>query len=311
MTLRQVYKRVLIELNKEHASALLIDDFNHFVMRAIYQYINKRYNLYDTTQQTSDDLRVLSTTAILPAKLSDKYNITNVKGIASNSIYEVMLPTDYFHILGCTCKFKSKKNIGCLNEGNFIDKVATRMTADLNVIINNYYFKPSFKRPYYYIHNVNTSVDNPTNPYSESNISGTDIKEIDDSGQVISERPRSIKIGNKSTSLVKRQGEVRYGNVSPIRMEIRYGNDDSKFELVSVYVEYLKVPQQMVLTKEQVDLVEDTSQIMEFPDYVCLEIINELTHIIMENSSDPRLSTHIPISVSIADSAQAVGKNKK
>lgn len=185
------------------------------------------------------------------------------------------------------------------------------MTADLNAIINNYYFKPSFKRPYYYIHNVNTSVDNPTNPYSESIISGTDIKEIDDSGQVISERPRSIKIGNKSTSLVKRQGEVRYGNVSPIRMEIRYGNDDSKFELVSVYVEYLKVPQQMVLTKEQVDLVEDTSQIMEFPDYVCLEIINELAHIIMENSSDPRLSTHIPISVSIADSAQAVGKNKK
>lgn len=125
---------------------------------------------------------------------------------------------------------------------------------------------------------------------------------------VISERPRSIKIGNKSTSLVKRQGEIRYGNVSPIRMEIRYGSDNSKFELVNVYVEYLKVPQQVILTKEQLDLTEDTSQVMEFPDYVCLEIINELTHIIMENSSDPRLSTHIPISVSIADPAQAVGK---
>ena len=308
MTLRQVYERVLIELNKEHAPALLIDDFNHFIMRAIYQYVNKRYNLYNTTQQTSDDLRVLSTTAILPAKLSNKYDFTNAGDIADNPIYEVMLPTDYFHILGCICKFKSKKNVGCLNEGKFINKVATRMTEDLNEVINNYYFKPSFKRPYYYIHNVNINVDNPTNPYSENNISGTDIKEISDSELVISERPRSIKIGNKSTSLVKRQGEIRYGNVSPIRMEIRYGSDNSKFELVNVYVEYLKVPQQVILTKEQLDLTEDTSQVMEFPDYVCLEIINELTHIIMENSSDPRLSTHIPISVSIADPAQAVGK---
>jgi len=44
---------------------------------------------------------------------------------------------------------------------------------------------------------------------------------------------------------------------------------------------------------------------MEFPDYVCQEIINELTHLIMENSSDPRLQSHVPISMSIANPAQA------
>jgi hypothetical protein len=43
---------------------------------------------------------------------------------------------------------------------------------------------------------------------------------------------------------------------------------------------------------------------MEFPDYVCQEIINELVHIIMENSSDPRLQSHIPVSQSIANPAQ-------
>jgi len=47
---------------------------------------------------------------------------------------------------------------------------------------------------------------------------------------------------------------------------------------------------------------------MEFPDYVCNEIINELTHLIMENSSDQRLYTHIPISTSIAPPAQTVEK---
>jgi len=33
-------------------------------------------------------------------------------------------------------------------------------------------------------------------------------------------------------------------------------------------------------------MTADTSQIMEFPDYVCQEIINELVHILMENSTD-------------------------
>lgn len=52
-------------------------------------------------------------------------------------------------------------------------------------------------------------------------------------------------------------------------MEIRYGKDDSLFALENVYVDYLKTPQTIRLTQEQLDLTEDTSQMMEFPDYVC------------------------------------------
>jgi len=40
---------------------------------------------------------------------------------------------------------------------------------------------------------------------------------------------------------------------------------------------------------------------MEFPDYVCQEIINELTSLVMANIADPRLQTHIPITQSIAN----------
>jgi hypothetical protein len=43
---------------------------------------------------------------------------------------------------------------------------------------------------------------------------------------------------------------------------------------------------------------------MEFPDYVCQEIINELVTLMMENSSDPRLQTNIPINQTIASPAQ-------
>ena len=52
-------------------------------------------------------------------------------------------------------------------------------------------------------------------------------------------------------------------------------------------------------------MIRDTSDVLEFPDYVCWEIINELVHIIMENISDQRLQTHPVVSQSIANPTQA------
>jgi hypothetical protein len=87
-------------------------------------------------------------------------------------------------------------------------------------------------------------------------------------------------------------------------MEIRYGHDDSIFTLEKVFVDYIKTPQLIRLTQEQVNLTEDTSQIMEFPDYVCQEIINELVTLVMENTADPRLNSHIPVTQTIANPVQ-------
>ena len=73
-TSRQLYEATLIELNKENAPNLLLEDFNYFANKAIYQYTNKRYNIYDVSQQTTDDLRVLKATALLtPKKTYSKY----------------------------------------------------------------------------------------------------------------------------------------------------------------------------------------------------------------------------------------------
>jgi hypothetical protein len=96
----------------------------------------------------------------------------------------------------------------------------------------------------------------------------------------------------------------RYGNKSKVRMEIRYGKDDQLFTLSKVYIDYLKSPQFIRLTQDQVDEVEDNSQILEFPDYVCQEITNELIKLLMENGSDPRLQTNIPVNQTIANPAQ-------
>jgi hypothetical protein len=48
------------------------------------------------------------------------------------------------------------------------------MSSDAWVnVLNNFYLRPMYKRPYYFIHNVNTSEDLPTNP-SNGWTSGTD-----------------------------------------------------------------------------------------------------------------------------------------
>lgn len=83
-------------------------------------------------------------------------------------------------------------------------------------------------------------------------------------------------------------------------MEIRYGKDNSVFVLSKVYVDYLRTPQYLQLTQEQIDDIEDTSQSLEFPDYVCQEIVNDLIILLLENASDPRLQTNIPINQTIA-----------
>ena len=66
----------------------------------------------------------------------------------------------------------------------------------------------------------------------------------------------------------------------------------------------MKTPQFIRLTQDQVDRVVDTSQVLEFPDYVCQEIVNELVMLLMENASDPRLQTNIPVNQSIANPMQ-------
>ena len=211
--------------------------------------------------------------------------------------------------------------------------------------------RPQYKRPYYYIHNVNKDSNIPTDPYTEDSYStwdkneydysicerndvtapvgsqgtGTDITEANNynncdgstnkfagGGPTDNENARELadiikdksnrenaqtiilnpKAGQPDSNPVEKVGKVRYGNASKVRLEIRYGKDNSLFELTNIWVDYIKSPQYIRLTQEQLDLTEDTSQKMEFPDYVCQEIINELVHIVMENSSDPRMQTH-------------------
>lgn len=377
MTARQVFESTLIELSKTQAPSLKLYEFNYLFNKAINQYINKVYNVYDINQQTTDDLRVLKATAFLtPHKVElNKDNadsaIQNTSAITGNrdqaktgeegsptytaysgqatsylskahrsiqslhgATYEVFLPIDYLHMLNCVCIYYVAKTKDCWDAGSYIEIPATRLTADSwSSIITDIYNRPSPMKPYYYIHNLNQSQKIPTDPRTSATI-GSGLEEIGidmasfpyqvthaDGGEWTnndinagttggtdissqnSNFQRTYKFGDAETdriSLVEKPIAARIGNTSNVRCEIRYGKDDSLFQLAEVQVDYVKCPQFIRLTQEQIDLTEDTSQIMEFPDYVNQEIINELVHLVMERINDPRLSNNMQMTQSIA-----------
>lgn len=317
MTARQVFEAMLTELSKVNAPSLLLHEFNYYFNKAINQYINKRYSIYDTNQQTTDDLRVLKATAILdPEKTTAYGQDLNNMGAGLSKLFggtwEVNLPDDYLHMLNCSCIYELNKDNRCYNKGDYVQFSATRLTADAwSIIQNDYYNRPLPERPYFYIHNVNTSTELPTNiestdMYEEYNISTNGENNVNPVGNSNFSRTISLKNGNQSRkiSTVEKEIAQRYGNASKVRCEIRYGNDSSIYVLKKVLIDYIKAPQTIRLTKAQVDLTEDTSQIMEFPDYVCQEIINELVILVMQRTADPRLQTQQAVTQSIASPAQ-------
>lgn len=241
MNLLKVYEFTLGELNKREAPSLLLSDFNYFLNKAVQQYSNKIYNVFEMSQQQTDDLRVL--------KAEETLDLTN--NTAS-------LPLIYRHMLSCTVNFRVLKNYSCFTAGTILSYGAGRMTTDMQTLIRqNHYFKPTYFRPYYYI--------------------------------------------TKDKIII-------------------YADKESIFLPISINIEYLRTPQKLELTQTHLDLDEDDESIplfgvsttrvgteeviLELPDYVQYEIINEIVKLAMENASDPRVQTHVGINQSIAGPGQ-------
>lgn len=259
MTLRNVYESLLIELNKVQAPSLLIDDFIYLFNKSVQQYINKRYNLFEINQQLTDDLRVLTITKKFEGNDLIKPDI-NDPVFGSN--YTIQLPDDYLHILNCVCEFNRMKPLQC-DSYNIIQQGANKLnTNQWPHVIDNFYLKPSYKRPYYYIINVTDPI--PSSLYSISD----DTK-------------KTITVGEGT----------RYGNATIPKMQIKCGKED-KYKLHAVYIDYLRTPQYLSFTQDQLDDITDTTQVVEFPDYVIYEIINTMVANVLENHNDPRIQTH-------------------
>lgn len=255
MTELGLYDAVLVECNKVEAPTLLLEDFVYFANKAVQQYINQIYNRFDTDQQSSDDLRTLQNTAVL--EVTDTEKLSNFPIPSEDKIYRAQLPDDYMHILNCIVHFKKvgeKKRRCGKDVADKYTSLCRRLTADQYPdIMKNYYFKPSYKNPYYYINN---------------------IKEL----------PGTNKI------------EIRCGDTSLYKPDL-------------IYIDYIRKPKQINLTWDEVQNTVDSTEELEFPDYVCYEIVNECVKLILENASDPRLSTNYAMNKTVGSvEPQSSGK---
>ncbi|MBO7211730.1 MAG: hypothetical protein J6V44_12100 [Methanobrevibacter sp.] len=284
MTARELYEYALIEVNKIEAPSLLLEDYNYFINKAVQQYINKVYNRYDVNQQSTDDLKVLKTSAAVELEKHEQWQDTALLGKA----YIAELPNDYLHILNCIVEYLPKVDFKCYETNVPVHFAARRLTADMYAgILNNAYMRPMYKRPYYYINNVNTVENHATNPSMDEIITNSD-------------RIDSV-----------RAEYDRVSNTTKVLLEIRYGKDDTLFIPQKVYVDYIKSPMFIRLTQSQLDMDIDTSQVLEFPDYVCFEIVNEFVKLLMENASDPRLQSNLAINQTIAGAPQEQPQQRK
>ena len=289
MTIRELYEYALIEMNKTEAPSLLLEDFNYFINKAVQQYINKVYNRYDINQQSSDDLRVLKATTKLDV---EKVSISTIAN-KERFIYVTTLPKDYMHILNCIVEYEVYGNFKCYKDGDHVDFAARRLTADMaSGIIHNVYMKPDYKRPYFYINNVNLNT-----PSIYDGISSTPT-----------EASTSPVVSRDNTDSQK-DADIRLSNVSEIRLELRFGEDDRVFKPQSVFVDYIKSPMFIRLTYDDITSTVDNTRALEFPDYVCYEIVNELVKLLMENASDPRLQTNFAVNQTIGDPTQSGDKS--
>lgn len=310
MTSKQVYEATVIELNKVQAPALKLYEFNYFFNQAIRQFINKVYNVYDINQQTTDDLRVLKATATLKPELAPSTG-NNAIDYLRGATYYVDMPNDYLHLLNCICLYDVNKRKDCWNQGDVMVVGAIKLTADSwSSVVDDVYNQPTKKRPYYYIHNQNEiSVDENKNISEENfklptNLETDSLHKVTVDGETVTATGgfnRTFSHDNTDYSTIEKPEGTRYANASRVRVEIRCGRDKSNvFSLSAVQIDYVKAPQFIRLTQEQLDSDEDISQVMEFPDYVNQEIVNELVNLVMRKINDPSLSAHIQMTQSIA-----------
>ena len=392
MTVREVYENLLRELNKVNAPSLHLEDYNYFINRGITEYINRRYNLYDTSQQTTDDLQVLTGNASIDAETGIISGSTGKggqatedrDGVASLSGTNMQLSLDVdtdplkpdlvyrngqsavpfivdsmsgmtdapqftimFIIINSNTSFTfthtdrkvavagdmvllgnadsvlnyvEPAGVGSgntyagksfKNEGGILIEVPFSGEGQLNL------YKPqvttrdgvpqtNFKLPRDYYHMLNCVVNFETlvkfkcypagsvQPFTARRLTSDMYAAIINNAFMRPDyrRPYFYIQNDVETSVPS--------------MDIRAGSYQAVFKLKSVNIDYLKQPQVIVLTTLQRDSLNDTSQIMEFPNYVNNEIIKIATSLVMENASDPRVQTHIPVNQSIPNQPPGV-----
>lgn len=333
MTVKELLENALIETKKNGVPNLLLRDYNYFINKAIQQKINEVYNYYNADQQRTDDLRVLKDYVKIPVTENPQVDEEDNAG----KIYEVKLPDNYYHLISCEIQFQLLRDWHCYDVDTKWRNKAIRATGDINGdSLNNAYFRPSYRTPYYYVINnsyssgfINNYIylfeydDEDFAEISETKMIGSTldiiyshlkkedkstvdtaysnrITQLFDDGVISDSNLETRMQGVKTPTQAKEKLREAYNNVI---LQLRPGPCDV-FKPIAVFVDYIKTPKCVRLSQRQFDQDIDTSEVLEFPHYMCLEILDRLVMLLLENYSDDRLRTNPQINQTIAPPAE-------
>jgi len=140
-TIRQVYIDILVELVREEAPTLYIEDFLYYYNKAINEYMKKRYELFEMTQQLTDDLRFWK-----KVHRDTRFTIP-IDEVGSSEGYQ------YRHLLNCIVEVSvTYPDAECVSHfpNTVVGYKATRMTSSVKAgISSNVFLKPKYFRPYF------------------------------------------------------------------------------------------------------------------------------------------------------------------
>lgn len=260
MTIRQAYQEILIELDKVKAPAILLDDFNRLFNKMTIVWLSSLFDKrFSATQSDVDAISSVVTQATVKA-------VNN----------EVELPDDYFRLLNCFVSYNSSDEDKCGSKS--LSNIPARHLnpARSEEVMKNAYLCPTKKRPYYQFKymSVDTKLNTTTAPDIDFNGKYDVDGYLDNNGsnfsRTINISPVDDPFNYRVVSSVEREIAVRYGRPTRSKLQLYTGD---KASASSVTIDYIKAPQHVELTNEQMDLVVDTSQILEWEEFACYQII--------------------------------------
>lgn len=277
MTAKQMIDYALIEQNKIEAPSLEIIQYNYFLNKSIDNVLKLNYGYYDINQHQTDKLYPLKkrvkisldtsnmdgTISMDTGNAAKTYSSTTIPLYLTERGIKFLLPDDYWHLLSAKLVMRPKNSntsgVNCNTNGaygNTIERALKRGTSDiLAASLNNAYNRPAiFGRSgpgivYYEI------TDNPREPIH-------------------------IPYSNSIPGI--NNGEI----------EIITGLRHNSLDFDSVVFDYVKVYDIVNITEDQLFLdveaggPEDVSQVMEFTNSLCRDIITELVKQLAGNAKE-------------------------
>lgn len=276
MTLKELWQATWVRLNKTESPSLQIEPWNQLVNEAVWALVNEIYDQFNIDQERTDSLPELNTyvelnitgaqasPVTLAGDISDVYSTTPIIVETTTFGRKFILPDNYWHLTSVLITYSSTVNQKCYTTNSAPTYSAKRLSRDMEAaIFNNSYLRPKFDRPYYILYR---------NPAININIEG------------------SNKISGVNNSSI----------------EIVTGNSPTLIPS-TIRITYLKVPTYLTLTYEEAynnDIIPgstlDTSPVLEFPNHICVELLNKIVERIRLMTNDPAVQGEIPFNQNVS-----------